>query len=85
MDYSNEYLNRTLCDVLDEMRTCFKTYNFSPMLALIEEAQMMGNKMEAGLGDKHDIKKMESRKEELINELRELREKRLRFRGANER
>lgn len=85
MDYSNEYLNRTLCDVLEEMRTCFKTYNFSPMLALIEEAQMMGNKMEAGLGDKHDIKKMESRKEELINELRELREKRLRFRGANER
>lgn len=85
MDYYNEYLNRTLCDVLEEMRTCFKTYNFSPMLALIEEAQMMGNKMEAGLGDKHDVEKMESRKEELINELRELREKRLRFRGANER
>ena len=62
MDYFNEYLNRTLCDVLDEMRTCFKTYNFAPMLALIEEAQMMGNKMEAGLNDKHDVEKMENRK-----------------------
>ena len=76
MDYFNEYLNRTLCDVLDEMRTCFKTYNFAPMLALIEEAQMMGNKMEAGLNDKHDVEKMENRKEELFKEIRELREKR---------
>jgi hypothetical protein len=76
MDYFNEYLNRTLCDVLEEMRTCFKTYNFAPMLALIEEAQMMGNKMEAGLNDKHDVEKMESRKNELVKEIRELREKR---------
>lgn len=76
MDYFNEYLNRTLCDVLEEMRTCFKTYNFAPMLALIEEAQMMGNKMEAGLNDKHDVEKMENRKEELSKEIRELREKR---------
>jgi len=76
MDYFNEYLNRTLCDVLEEMRTCFKTYNFAPMLALIEEAQMMGNKMEAGLNDKHDVEKMENRKKELVKEIRELREKR---------
>ena len=76
MDYFNEYLNRTLCDVLDEMRTCFKTYNFAPMLALIEEAQMMGNKMEAGLNDRHDIEKLEVRKEGLVKEIRELREKR---------
>jgi hypothetical protein len=76
MDYFNEYLNRTLCDVLEEMRTCFKTYNFAPMLALIEEAQMMGNKMEAGLNDKHDVENMESRKNELVKEIRELKEKR---------
>jgi len=76
VDYFNEYLNRTLCDVLEEMRTCFKTYNFAPMLALIEEAQMMGNKMEAGLNDKHDVEKMENRKKELVKEIRELREKR---------
>jgi hypothetical protein len=76
MDYFNEYLNRTLCDVLEEMRTCFKTYNFAPMLALIEEAQMMGNKMEAGLNDKHDVEKMENRKKELVKEIRELRKKR---------
>jgi hypothetical protein len=46
------------------------------MLALIEEAQMMGNKMEAGLNDKHDVENMESRKNELVKEIRELKEKR---------
>jgi hypothetical protein len=46
------------------------------MLALIEEAQMMGNKMEAGLNDKHDVEKMENRKKELVKEIRELRKKR---------
>ena len=76
MDYFNEYLNRTLCDVLEEMRTCFKTYNFAPMLALIEEAQMMGNKMEAGLGDKRDIENMSRKREELLAEICGLKEQR---------
>jgi len=43
------YRYRYLCDVLDEMRSCFKTRNFAPILSLIEEAQTMGNRMEAGL------------------------------------
>ena len=40
---------RTLCDVLDEMRSTYKTRNFASLLGLIEEAQMMGNRMEAKL------------------------------------
>lgn len=49
------YPNRTLCDVLREMRTCYKTRNFSGLMGLIEEAQIMGNRMEASLYDKVDL------------------------------
>ena len=31
--------SRTLCSVLEEMRKCFETRNFSPLHGLIEEAQ----------------------------------------------
>lgn len=55
-DYLPEmWLNRTLCDVLEEMRTCCKTLNFAPILSLIEEAQMMGNRMEASLSNVSDL------------------------------
>lgn len=47
--------NRTLCDVLTDMRKCDKTRNYSYLKGLIEEAQYMGNRMEAALGDLHDI------------------------------
>jgi len=53
--------NRTLCGVLDEMRKAHKTRNYSYMLGLIEEAQSMGNRMEAGLYDKSDFKSLEKR------------------------
>ena len=54
-------LNRYLCDVLSEMRTCTETSNYAYLPSLIEEAQVMGNRMEASLYDKNDytsIKKM---------------------------
>jgi len=44
--------NRTLCDVLEEMRECYKTHNYSYLMGLVEEAQGMGRRMEAGLWDK---------------------------------
>jgi hypothetical protein len=43
--------NRTLCSVLEEMRSCYKTRNFAPLKGLIEEAQIYGNRMEAKLFD----------------------------------
>lgn len=54
--------NRTLCGVLEEMRKSYETRNFSYLLGLIEEAQMMGNRMEAGLWDQNDL---ESAREEV--------------------
>ncbi len=47
--------NRTLCNVLDEMRKANKTRNYSSLLGLIEEAQSMGNRMESVLFDKVDV------------------------------
>jgi hypothetical protein len=48
-------VNRTVCSALEEMRTCFKTFNFSYMPALIEEVQSMTNRMEAAIYDKNDL------------------------------
>jgi hypothetical protein len=45
------WLNRYLCDVIEEARKCCKTLNFSYLPSLLEEIQVMGNRMEAGLED----------------------------------
>ena len=66
--------NRYLCDVLNEMRDCLKTYNFSYLLSLIEEAQSMGNRMEAALADQKDMKDWKKQKHKLKQELKDLSE-----------
>jgi len=53
--------NRTLCAVLDEMRACYKTRNFAPLMGLIEEAQTYGNRMEAKLSDVQDYETLKKR------------------------
>ena len=70
--------NRLLCDVLDEMRDCVKTSNFSYLSGLIEEAQSLGSRMEAHLYDikdfnrlRDDIKALEKKKKKLKEEVEE--------------
>jgi hypothetical protein len=74
--------NRTLCGVLEEMRSCLKTLNFGAMAGLIEEAQVFGNRMEAGLSDKSDLAKLsedvsKARRhyKDLVREIRKLEKK----------
>ena len=65
-------LNRYMCDVLTEMRTCTETSNYAYLPSLIEEAQVMGNRMEASLYDKNDytsIKKMIAEKKVELKKL----------------
>lgn len=61
--------NRTCCDVLEEMRKCLKTMNFSYLEGLIEEAQTMANRMESALWDqadyRHKMKELKEAKEEI--------------------
>lgn len=67
-----EMPNRTLCDVLSDMRKCFKTLNFSQLNSLIEEAQILGNRMEAALWDQKDVTQLQKEKSELKSEVHNL-------------
>ena len=74
--------NRTVCDVLNEMRKCYETHNYSYLLSLIEEVQSLANRMESALWDqkefkykeqeykslKESVKKLKIQKKELENE-----------------
>ena len=73
--------NRLLCTVLDEMRECVKTLNFSYLLGLIEEAQTLGSRMESKLFDIKDfdrlheeIRDLKKKKKKLENEVEALEE-----------
>lgn len=68
------WANRTMCDVLEEMRKCYETRNFAHLLGLIEEAQHLANKMEAGLADKQDLKSLNEERHELKKEVGSLRD-----------
>lgn len=65
--------NRTVCDVLSEMRKCVKTLNFSYLESLIEEVQTMVNRMEAGLWDQKDVERLREEKKQLKEEVKQLR------------
>jgi len=74
-------VNRFLCDVLNEMRECTKTLNFSYLLGLVEEAQTLASRMEAKLYDIKDferlheeIKALQKKKKKLEEKLEELEE-----------
>lgn len=89
-DYNFDWFgkNRHLCDVLDEMRKCDEVRNYSMLKGLIEEAQVMGNRMESALSDQKDLltvqseydkarrayKKLEKEYKELQKKVEELRE-----------
>ncbi len=73
--------NRYLCSVLDEMRECTKTLNFSYLLGLIEEALTLAKRMEANLYDikdferlRDDIKDLKKKKKKLEEKIEELEE-----------
>ena len=50
--------NRYICTVLDEMRDCVKTSNFSYLSGLIEEAQSLANRMESRLFEIKDFERL---------------------------
>ena len=72
---TNPMPNRTACTVLDEIRACFKTCNFSPVLGLVEELQSIFNRMESSLYDKKDIEYYTKQCSSLKKEVNELEDK----------
>ena len=67
--------NRYICTVLDEMRECVKTTNFSYLPGLIEEVQSLANSMEAHLYDIKDFNRLHKDIKDLKKEKKKLEEK----------
>tara|TARA_R110000851_G_scaffold5155_2_gene21479 strand:- start:1040 stop:1225 length:186 start_codon:yes stop_codon:yes gene_type:complete len=57
------------------MRECTKTLNFSYLLGLIEEAQTLGNRMEAKLYDIRDYERLHEDISKLKKQKKKLEEK----------
>jgi len=70
--YNYDYINRYLCDVIDEMRTANKSRNYSYLEGLIEEVQVMGNRMESALEENRSVRQAHERLEDLKKEYNEL-------------
>ena len=68
----SSFPNRTLCYVLSELRKCCKVLNFVPFPGLIEELQIMGNRMEAGLEDRKDLRDIRDQIKKGREELKQL-------------
>lgn len=66
------YPNRTICDILSEMRTAYEARNFSYILGLIEEVQSLANRMEAAISDMKDLNEGREYKSKLKKEIKEL-------------
>ena len=66
---------RYLCSILDDMRNCHKTRNYSYLLALIEEVQYRANRMEDRLERVNSVERLEKRYIKLKNEIREMEKK----------
>jgi hypothetical protein len=66
------YPNQTICSVLEAMRDCHKTRNYSYLEGLIENAQYLANKLESALADKRDIREWTELRDEMKKEMKEL-------------
>lgn len=68
-------LNRTACDVLEELRTCHTSRNYAALPGLVEELQSMFNRMEAKLNDIKDVERLHDHIKDLKAEARKLKSK----------
>jgi len=75
------YPNRTVCDILDDMCRCYKSYSFSAMAGLIEELQARGNRMEAALRDKNDVKEWLEKRSKLKQDINDLIQKKAKLKA----
>lgn len=64
--------DRTLCDILENMRKCHDSRNFSYLPGLIEEAQYRAQRMESAIYVAGGFAHLEERRVKLKDEIREL-------------
>jgi hypothetical protein len=70
-----EVNTRSMCDILEDMRKCYDTRNFSYLPALIEEAQYRANRMEYAIDAYRDMGYNEEKRLKLKKEVKELMKK----------
>lgn len=66
------YPLRAWCNIIEDLRNCFKSRNFSYMGGLLEELQYAGTKMEAALEGKNNIQDWAERRSNLNREIENL-------------
>ena len=69
-------LNRTVCDVLTEMRTMDTKRNYSMINSHIEEIQVLANRMESKLYEYKEVRQGNDHIKKLKAEIKELETKR---------
>lgn len=74
---SNDYVHRTLCEVVNEQRKLLQTaniFNYKRVMAIListtEEIQSYGNRMEAALSYSRDLKELHEKRKELLEEVK---------------
>lgn len=67
------YVNRTVCDILADLRKCWDTRNFSYLMGTLEELQWACSRMEANLQDVKDVKQLLEERSKLKAEVFKLR------------
>ena len=72
MAKANAISGRWMCSILDDMRDCHKTRNYSYLSGLIEEAQYRANRMEDRLSRVDSFERMEKRYIELKEKVKGL-------------
>lgn len=65
----------SLCSILDHMRSCHKTRDYSRLPALIEDAQFVGDRMEDALSSVESLKKLTEARSKLKKQVKKLEKK----------
>lgn len=66
--------NRTVCDVLEEIRKCDETKNYSYLLGLVEQIQSLVNNMESALWDQKKFTRAEKQYRKLKKRIKKMEE-----------
>ena len=72
-----KYSTRSMCDIIEDMRTMYKTRNFSYMMGLLEELQYRANRMENAFDIKNDVEHYEKLRIDYKKEIAELKKEKL--------
>jgi hypothetical protein len=72
-----KYSTRTMCDIIEDMRTMYKTRNFSYLMGLLEELQYRANRIENAFDIKDQVERYEKLRIKYKKEIAELKKEKV--------